>query len=96
MTTNVKTAEVDDRVANCLHRMSQGRFRHLPIVDEKKKVLGMLSQGDFVAFTMSDVLSRFTKTSKAEISAGRSTPFAIAASILVYTLILIVIVRLAV
>jgi len=94
MTTDIKTASTEDKVTDCLRRMSQGRFRHMPVVDEKGKLLGMLSQGDFVAFTMSDILSRFTKTSKAEISAGRSTPLAIAASILVYTLALIVIVKL--
>jgi len=91
MTSNVKTALVDDKVIDCLRRMSQGRFRHMPVVDEQQNILGMLSQGDFVAFTMTDVLSRFTSTSKAEISAGRSTPFAIASAILLYTIILFII-----
>jgi len=96
MTKDVKTANKDDKITDCLRRMSQGRFRHLPVVGEKDELLGLLSQGDFVAFTMSDVISRFTATSKAEISAGRSTPFSIAAAILLYTIVLIIIVQLAI
>ena len=44
MTKNLKTAQVTDDVADCLRRMSQGRFRHMPVVDDKKNILGMLSK----------------------------------------------------
>ena len=94
MTTDVKTATADDKVSSCLRRMSQGRFRHMPVVDENGHITGLLSQGDFVAFTMSDIFARLGTTTKAEISAGRSTPFAIAGAILLYTLALILIVSL--
>lgn len=92
MTSNVKTGKVDDEVVDCLRRMSHGRFRHLPIVDEKKNVLGMLSQGDFVAFTMSDVLGRLGKSARAEVQAGRSTPVTIVIAAVVYALGLLFIV----
>ena len=96
MTKNPKTATANDNVSECLRQMSEGRFRHMPVVDEQGKVTGMLSQGDFVAFTMSDILARFGTTAKAEVSAGRSTPFAIAASILLYTVGLVALVKFAV
>lgn len=92
MTPNVKTASADDTVTDCMRRMSQGRFRHLPIVDDKGKVTGMLSQGDFVAFTMSDLIARMGSAAKAGIEEGRSTPIAIIAAILTYTVGLIVLV----
>ena len=59
MTKNVKTARIDDEVADSMRRMSQGRFRHLPIVDEEGNLTGMISQGDFVAITWYQLLQRF-------------------------------------
>lgn len=92
MTKSLKTAQITDEVADCLRRMSQGRFRHMPVVDEKKNILGMLSQGDFVAFTMSDIMERMRKSAQAEVAAGRGTPFSIMLAITVYTLGLLFIV----
>lgn len=90
MTQNPNTASIDDAVTDCMRRMSQGRFRHMPVVDDKGKVLGLLSQGDFVAFTMGDIIARLGTNAKAGIEEGRSTPYAIVASILVYTIVLII------
>lgn len=58
MTKNPHAAKMEDDVAESVRRMSQGRFRHLPIVDEDKNLIGLLSQGDFVAYTWSDLMSR--------------------------------------
>ena len=58
MTTGVKTATVDDEVADCLRQMSNGRFRHLPVVDKEGRPDGIVSQGDFVALTWPDLMSR--------------------------------------
>ena len=92
MSTNLKTAKTTDQIADCLRRMSQGRFRHLPIVDEEGNLTGLLSQGDFVAYTMSDVLSRAGTVARAGIDAGNSTPFSIMLAVLVYTLVLLFVV----
>lgn len=58
MTKNPHVAKLEDDVNESLRRMSQGRFRHLPIVDNDKNLVGLLSQGDFVAYTWSDLMSR--------------------------------------
>lgn len=92
MTKSLKTAQVQDNVADCLRRMSQGRFRHMPIVDDKKNILGMLSQGDFVAFTMSDIMARFSTTAKANVAIGKSLPVSMVIAMMVYTLALLFIV----
>lgn len=92
MTKALKTAQVEDNVADCLRRMSQGRFRHMPIVDDKKNILGMLSQGDFVAFTMSDIMARFSTTAKANVAIGKSLPVSMVIAMMVYTLALLFIV----
>lgn len=86
MTKSVKTAKTDDSIAECMRRMSQGRFRHLPVVDDSNNILGMLSQGDFVAFTMSDIMHRFKESALANVTIGRSTPISIILAVVVYTL----------
>ena len=86
MSTELKTARTDDLIADCLRRMSQGRFRHLPVVNESDEVIGMLSQGDFVAFTMSDIVNRVSRAAGASVQAGQSTPWSMLTAILVYTL----------
>ena len=68
MTQNVKTAYADDKVADCMRRMSQGRFRHLPIVDADGSLVGLLSQGDFVAFTWSDLWNRVSRTTRSSFA----------------------------
>ena len=92
MSTDLKTAKKDDLVADCLRRMSHGRFRHLPVVDDEGKAIGMLSQGDFVAFTMSDIVGRMSTAAKASVTSGYSTPWSMIAAIIVYTLGLLFIV----
>lgn len=89
MTTELKVARTDDQVADCLRRMSQGRFRHMPVVDDKGDLKGMLSQGDFVAYTMSDAIYRAGLSAKADIDAGNSTPFSMIIAILIYTLVIL-------
>ncbi len=86
MSTELKTAKEKDMVADCLRRMSQGRFRHMPVVDDKGKILGMLSQGDFVAFTMSDIAHRLSSAAKAGVQDGSIKPLMMIVSIFLYTL----------
>jgi len=86
MSTDIKTAKINDKVADSLRRMSQGRFRHMPVVDDKGDVLGLLSQGDFVALTLSSALRRAGATAIAEVEEGNSTPFSIIFAIIIYTM----------
>ena len=57
MTTQIKVGREDDDVVDWMRHMSIERFRHLPIVDEKGKLVGLVSQGDFVSYTWPDLLS---------------------------------------
>ncbi|MBK9510019.1 MAG: CBS domain-containing protein [Cytophagaceae bacterium] len=47
MTSNVFTVESKLTTRECMELMSQGRFRHLPVV-ENGQVIGVLSVGDIV------------------------------------------------
>lgn len=95
MSTNLKTANETDRVADSLRRMSQGRFRHLPVVSETGEILGMLSQGDFVAFTLSDIVERVGTVAKAGVETGNIKPITMLFSIFLYTTVLLIIVSAA-
>jgi CBS domain-containing protein len=53
MTANPVTVSPDSTVHHCMEIMTDGRFRHLPVVD-KGRVVGMLSIGDLVKAVIED------------------------------------------
>lgn len=55
MSTNVKVANENDNLVDWLHIMSTERFRHLPVVNDENKLVNIMSQGDFVAYTWPDI-----------------------------------------
>ena len=48
MTKEVQTATPDVAVERILERMTEGRFRHMPVVDASGTLVGMVSIGDLV------------------------------------------------
>lgn len=48
MTSNVQTCVASENALTVLERMTVGRFRHLPVVDENGHMLGVVSIGDAV------------------------------------------------
>lgn len=59
MTSNVKTAHLTDSIYNSMRRMTQGHFRHLPIIDDSGQIIGMISQDDIVAVTWYQLFEQF-------------------------------------
>ena len=47
MTREVETCGADDGVASLMERMTDGRFRHMPVIDEGR-LIGLVSIGDVV------------------------------------------------
>ena len=64
MTTKVRIAHPDDEVSDCLRRMNQGRFRHLPIVDSEGNLKGILSQGDLISYSWPQLLHLLSTKTK--------------------------------
>lgn len=48
MTTNVRTVQPEKPLEECLHLMTEFRFRHLPVVDGDDCLIGLISIGDCV------------------------------------------------
>ena len=49
MTTSVYTATEDMAVDELVHRLADAGFHHVPIVDERRKLVGMVTQSDLIA-----------------------------------------------
>lgn len=49
MTRSVQTCTTADDALDVLDRMTKGRFRHMPVVDEDGNMLGVISIGDAVS-----------------------------------------------
>lgn len=49
MTRAVQTCTTGEDALTILERMTEGRFRHLPVVDETGRMLGVVSIGDAVS-----------------------------------------------
>ena len=54
MTAKVETCAPDDALVDVLRRMTDGRFRHMPVVEEDTLV-GMLTIGDVVTFRLREM-----------------------------------------
>ena len=64
MTSKLRTAKFSDTISDSIRRMSQGRFRHLPIVDDEDQVVGLVSQGDLVAYSWPQIFTMVTHKAK--------------------------------
>jgi len=54
MTKHPYCSELDASIDSCIALMSKHRFRHLPVLDADKKLIGMVSMGDLVKSTIED------------------------------------------
>lgn len=68
MSTNIRAAEEDDSLIDWMQTMSHQRFRHLPIIDKDKKLIGLMSQGDCLAFTFPDLSEKIMRDLRGRFS----------------------------
>jgi len=54
MTTDVVTARPNDEVGALAERMTEHDISHLPVVDDEKQVVGILSTTDLTAHLVPD------------------------------------------
>src|SRR5215510_2070270 len=75
MTPDPEVLRPDDPIVYALHRMAVGGYRHVPLVDDDGRPVGMLSVKDFVhyvvSFFVSDVLTLPPDPAREEAWRGR-------------------------
>ncbi|MEM7686996.1 MAG: CBS domain-containing protein, partial [Pseudomonadota bacterium] len=57
MTANVETCIGDDTAFDLLGRMTEGRFRHMPVLGSDGAMIGILSIGDVVKARLEEIES---------------------------------------
>lgn len=67
MTKQIRVAKENDQLIDWLRVMSNDHFRHLPIVDKNNKLISVMSQGDFVAYTWPDLNEKFKRDLKGRL-----------------------------
>jgi CBS domain-containing protein len=55
MTTVVQTCEMDDTAYHLLESMTEGRFRHMPVIGPDGRMAGILSIGDVVKARLEEI-----------------------------------------
>ncbi|MEE4539705.1 MAG: CBS domain-containing protein [Erythrobacter sp.] len=90
MTTDVRMANKEDKVLDWLQVMSNERFRRLPIVDDDKRLVAVMSQGDFVSYTWPQLMNQLGQMAQATF-APAFNQIAIVGGIAVYTIVLVLI-----
>lgn len=55
MTSRLATCHTGDTGYAILERMTEGRFRHLPVVDEAGRMIGLVSIGDAVSSRLKEL-----------------------------------------
>jgi CBS domain-containing protein len=53
MSSNLTVTHPNEGVDDCLRAMTDKRIRHLPVLDENDKVIGVVSIGDLVKYVIS-------------------------------------------
>lgn len=55
MTSDVQRCTKDDTVAEVMQKMTNGKFRHIPVVDENNKLESIISIGDVVKAHITEI-----------------------------------------
>lgn len=54
MTEHPITVTEDETIENCMCKMTDKRIRHLPVVDDESRLIGVISIGDVVKYIMDE------------------------------------------
>jgi CBS domain-containing protein len=92
MTSSLKVARAEDEIAEWLRIMTNERFRHLPVVDADGVLLNIMTQGDFISYTWPELFKEVT-TKVSRSFENKYQLYLIVATILVYTSVMVVLLR---
>lgn len=55
MTKDLVTCQTTDKADDVLQKMTKGRFRHMPVVDDAGLLIGLITLGDVVKYRLEEV-----------------------------------------
>ena len=93
MTREVKVARETDEVLSWMRTMSNERFRRLPVVDAEGRILAVFTQGDFVSYTWPDLWFQAKQLATATVARSYGI-WLVLGGVLLYTLLMVVVLRL--
>lgn len=74
MTKNPEVAHANDDVTDCVDRMKDGGYGHMPVLDEDENIIGVLCQKDFAAYTWPQIVGRAREAAQENIDKGGYEP----------------------
>jgi len=90
MHRDAPVAKLDDDALEHLEHMNDSTFRYMAVVDDKKKFVGMLSEGNLATYTAPQALAHAAEISKVTV-AERPQPFSMIVGFIVYTILLLIV-----
>ena len=91
MTKNIQVAHVEDDLIEWMQKMSEGRFRRLPVVDNDNRPIAILTQTDLMAYSWQQLLSQASEIAKLTLRRNYNI-FAILGAFVLYTVVILFII----
>jgi CBS domain-containing protein len=91
MTKNIQVAHVEDDLIEWMQKMSEGRFRRLPVVDNDNRPIAILTQTDLMAYSWQQLLSQAGEIAKLTLRRNYNI-FAILGAFVLYTVVILFII----
>jgi signal-transduction protein with cAMP-binding, CBS, and nucleotidyltransferase domain len=91
MTKDIQVAHVEDDLIEWMQKMSEGRFRRLPVVDNDNRPIAILTQTDLIAYSWPQLLSQASEIAKLTLRRNYNI-FAILGAFVLYTVVILFII----
>lgn len=91
MRKDAPVAKLDDDALGHLEHMNDSSFSYMAVIDDKKKFVGMLSEGDLATYTAPQAIAHAAEIAKVTV-AERPQPFSLIIGFTVYTIVLLIVV----
>lgn len=86
VSNDVPTIELETDAQEVLDEMDETEYRHVPVLDKDGRMVGMLCQDDFVAYTWPQATARMRETAQIGVTHAYQ-PFTIMLAVIAYTVL---------
>ncbi len=86
MTRDIEVARLEDELSDGLQKMKKGHYHHLPVVDDRGRVVTMITQDDFIATDPAKAMHMIKETTPRKFYEGFQ-PWLMTVGIITYFII---------